>query len=555
MTSLTCYRIRTEIGHKAVTDFDDIVDLKDFSGRQFGPIDGDGFSAKAYVVDDAPHLVSWGGFLQSGFNSLEVGRSNSPSALLVVRIPGPTRSRTKTYVYFAFTFGSAGRFLMRGDAYLRGFGLRIALNLIYSKVAVAASRVRAVETRRHGANTLRTASQASSLADFEVFDVNQFRDLVSRATGLPADEKVWGGRVSGGDSLSFNREISFAQLGILSKQIETTFKKSDYKEKFFWIDHIQPVGDPVIVERLIDEVLSRLKTESFENLDLAAPEIVNWNFVSHFRYPFDRPQGAAKTSVLHPDLRLVDFVAGLKRTNRLMTLNYEGLNSRKISAVDGSGAPTYQWSAWNCIVGEVELDDETYVLDEGDFFSVDKDYVSALNKFIDNIPPSGIPFPKTSPSTHEGKYNIDFADSSDEYFLLDKRLVNIRLKTTSIEICDVLSKERQLIHVKRHLGSSDLSHLFSQGFVSAELLQSSPEFRKVASAKILSYKKGKEGFDHFSRPAIDASDFQVVYAIIERWGGRSCSEAMPFFSKVNLREVTSNLQARGYRVALDQIHA
>ncbi|NNN10047.1 MAG: TIGR04141 family sporadically distributed protein [Acidimicrobiaceae bacterium] len=288
-------------------------------------------------------------------------------------------------------------------------------------------------------------------------------------------------------------------------------------------------------------------------------------------FPFDRASRSGSSQVRHPDLRLVDYLSGLKRpnasrrqgpeeegvgtSNRLSTLTSTSLRSSRILAIDGSGSASYQWSVWKCLVGEIELNGETFVLDEGDFFRVQDDYVEELNRFIDNLPEAAIKFPSSTPNKHEGDYNAEFADSSDDLFLLDKRLVSIRSKTTPIEICDVLTRNRELIHVKRHLGSSDLSHLFSQGMVSAELIQSSPEFRKMVSKKINSYPKGRTGFDCFGDSGLVVSEFQVVYAIIERWQGRTCAEALPFFSKVNLREIASNLTSRGFRVALNQIQA
>lgn len=128
-------------------------------------------------------------------------------------------------------------------------------------------------------------------------------------------------------------------------------------------------------------------------------------------------------------------------------------------------------------------------------------------------------------------------------------------RTTPIEICDLLSKDRQLIHVKRHVGSSDLSHLFAQGLVSAELLQMNLEFRREAHAKVATVAHGRPGFDFLAGARFVPSDYEVVYAIIERWQGCRCAEALPFFSKVNLREVATNLRSRGFRVGLNQIQA
>jgi len=570
LTSLTCFRIRSTIEGDTQSTFDNVVNLDGYSVSTFGPSSTNGFEAKLFVVDESPHTVPWAAFLQSGFKGVSVGSSVSPSALLLVR-PNPVGRSTKVQPMFAFSFGNVGRFLLKNNAYERGYGLRVALNLIYPKQATDGTRVRAVETKRHGSNVLRTTTQASSLSDFEAFNVNYLRDIVGKATGLPADTTTWGPRISGGDSISLNREVTFSDLGKLCIKLEKVHKKTDYQGKFYWIDYIQPVVDPAQIARLEEVVLGKLKSEELDNLDLAPPEILDWTRVSHFVFPFDRTSRLGSSPVRHPDLRLIDYLSGLKRpirsrqisgataedaaSTRLTNLTLPSLRSNRIVAIDSSGTTSYQWSVWKCLVGEIELNGDTFVLDEGDFFRVQDDYVEELNRFINKLPAATIAFPNSTPTKHEGIYNSEFAETSAEYFLLDKRLVSIRSKTTPIEICDILTKNRELIHVKRHLGSSDLSHLFSQGMVSAELIQSSPEFRKVVSKKIKSYEKGRTGFDCFGGPSIAASDFQIVYAIIERWQGKTCAEAMPFFSKVNLREVAGNLASRGFRVALNQIQA
>jgi Family of unknown function (DUF6119) len=50
----------------------------------------------------------------------------------------------------------------------------------------------------------------------------------------------------------------------------------------------------------------------------------------------------------------------------------------------------------------------------------------------------------------------------------------------SIELCDLLTRNRRLIHVKKRGTSSTLSHLFSRGVVSAELLARESPFRTSA---------------------------------------------------------------------------
>jgi uncharacterized protein (TIGR04141 family) len=214
-----------------------------------------------------------------------------------------------------------------------------------------------------------------------------------------------------------------------------------------------------------------------------------------------------------------------------------------VEALDTDPTQRYSWSVWRCLVGEVEFRGETFILDEEEFFQVRSDYIHELDAAIADIPVSALPLPQSGAKTTEGEYNTTAAEGSDDLLLLDRQTVRISGRTTAIGICDLLTKTRQLVHVKRHLGSSGLSHLFAQGLVSADLLQNSSEFRQVAAAKVAEVAGNEAGFDFFDADVLRPSDFEVVYAVIEKWGGRSVERALPFFSKLNLREVSTNLRS------------
>jgi hypothetical protein len=77
------------------------------------------------------------------------------------------------------------------------------------------------------------------------------------------------------------------------------------------------------------------------------------------------------------------------------------------------------------------------------------------------------------------------------------RTIRIPGRTTAVEICDLLTPERTLVRVKRHFSSSNLSHLFAQGAVSAELLQMNSEFRQRAHERVVEFADGIAGFDFF----------------------------------------------------------
>lgn len=551
MTALTCYRIRPGQAEPGCDGFDKIVDLEGKSVRVSDLTQDGDFQSRLYVVNDVPHTVSWAPFVESGFPNAQIERAFGPSALLVVRLLEEVVESPLDQV-FAFTFGFSGRFLLSPDSYQRGFGLRTSLNLIYPSEADPTTRLRAIDTKRRAATTTRTRTQASEQTDFETFDVNRFRDILSKATGTPYRKSDWGSRVTGGDSFNFTADIPINELGDLCRRVERAHLQTDYQTQFDWIDHIRPITNPDTETLLQDQIIALLQQNDFTSLSLAPPEVLDWDRVAAFRYHFDRPQGKAREAVLHPDIRLRDYLAGLARIARLDSLSYDYLRSARIRAVDGDGGDVHEWPVWKCLVGEVSLGQKSYILDEGDFYEIRDDYMAELNSAIRAIPLATIRLPASTPTEKEGDYNYRAAASDTDLLLLDKRTVKINTKTTAIEICDLLTSNHQLVHVKRHLGSSDLSHLFAQGVVSACLLQQSPEFRKKTIETI--DQIGKRSTFSFIKPdSFVTSDFEIVYAIAERWAGRTFDQALPFFSKINLREAAQNLHDRGFKVTLHQI--
>ena len=385
----------------------------------------------------------------------------------------------------------------------------------------------------------RSRKQTSHAAAFEAFDIDRLRDLLTLAAGRPPAPTNWGTRVNGGNAFSFTRGVVFEDLGDLCHELVADHDRTDYRRQFAWLDSVRPVGDPDEIARLEQGVIERLRAENIAELDLAPPEIIDWSMVDSFRFHFDR-------GFERPDLRLQDYLRGLRNRDELESLDVPFLRSRQATALL-SGEPALRWPIWRCLTGEIELGGSTYVLDEGEFFAVERDYMDGINQELQQIPGSAVALPAANGGMREGEYN-ELAARPDDRLLLDKQLVRTRESTTPIEVCDILTADRQLIHVKRHLGSSDLSHLFSQGAVSAELLQMNPAFRDEVGRKIA--ELDNTGRFRFIDPRqLNPDQFEVVYAIIHGWRGRSLTEALPFFSKVNLRRTARELRSRGYQVS------
>ena len=145
---------------------------------------------------------------------------------------------------------------------------------------------------------------------------------------------------------------------------------------------------------------------------------------------------------------------------------------------------TDRWSMRDCLDGQIVTSGDTFLIEEGTFYRIEPDYLAQLNQDVDAIPDSSVELPPsrresdegTLKEIDEGTYN-ERASVPADHLLLDKKTVIVPGRTSPIEVCDLLTLDRQLVHVKRKFSSSALSHLFGQGYVSAELLIDSEAYR------------------------------------------------------------------------------
>jgi uncharacterized protein (TIGR04141 family) len=100
--------------------------------------------------------------------------------------------------------------------------------------------------------------------------------------------------------------------------------------------------------------------------------------------------------------------------------------------------------------------------------------------------------------------------------------------------------------VKRYAGASaPLSHLFAQAVVSGTLFRRDIEFRHKANALL------PDEFRPITGSPV-AKEYEVVLAVV------STSKnplVLPFFSRVNLRNVRDRLEDQGYVVSLLKVQA
>lgn len=552
MTTVSCYLVAD------AQDFDDAVDvdaLADERLQRLGPkVFGD-CVATLYYLRPVSRTPSWVAILQGGFSELPNLRAGSTGAVLVVKVTNESSQND----LLAFTFGT-GRFLLRADSWVRGFGARAALNVIFEDDdgSLPASRLQSIDATRFDATRLQISHQTSRRSPFEAFGIDVVRDILREVVGTPVDSEQWGTRVGGADPLKLSSFPEFAELPDLTKRVLDVSRRRDYMHRFDWIDHVREVRDPSLKEKLTERVMTDLAEGQLDFYELVVPTTVEWDRVDRFQFDADRSLRKQEPQK-HVDPSIRQFLKSLREGTEL---NRALLGRKRMYVLDGNGEVQYQWPIWSCLDAEIEEGGKSFALDNGAFYELDPDYDELIRSFVDSIDEWTIELPPGVVGVDEDVYNDTAATSSNDLLLMDERFVNISSRTSKIEVCDLYSVHGDLVHVKKQRGASSMSHLFSQGAVSADLLVTSRAFREKALEQIreaaqsagVSKEELLKRYRMFEAADITPWQHKVVFAVLDkRWDGRPLSEGLSFFSRINLRRTVEDVRRLRFDAAVSRV--
>lgn len=448
---------------------------------------------------------------------------------------------------FAVTFGQ-GRHLLKPEAFEVDFGLKVTLN------TADPAKLRSLDMRTFEEMTVHTRRQVSRGASLDAFGVDITRDLLRAFTGEPRDTSL-AKRFTGKDALVLTGPCAFSDLPQKCALLLAAFESQEYRTTFPWVDHIQPIRDPVQVASLNERMLVMLRERKLDKAHLAPPDMVGWEDVAGFHYPGERGRD------VHPDLDLDECLDAIEHFERAAPDGFEptteDLKRRyKIRAVyDESAREPERWSLYDCLVLELQLDDALYVLSGGQWFRIGQSFVSEIEAKAARLARDMPSLPPARLNQKEGAYNRSVCEASQSFALLDEELIKCMGARTPIEACDLFSDSRQFIHVKRKTRSSTLSHLFSQGLVSAETFLKDAGFRKDLKERVMATRPALAKLlpPPESKPA--AGEFEIIFAVVV---GASRVRApwpllLPFFSQLNLTIAAERLELLGFRVGICRI--
>lgn len=454
-------------------------------------------------------------------------RSKSTSAVLFVRSAGRI---------LAFTFGH-GRNLLKPDSYEESFGLRVVLNL------VDAGQIKSMDLQTYEDVVLSSRREVSRSADLDTFGVDVSRDILRAVTGRPK-ESVIAKRLTGADALTLHTSLGPTELSRICEGTINAYKDDSYRDRFGWVDNIRRVRDEKLRQALDRRLEEALRAGDLEMVQMAFPEPQDWEEIDGLRIDGTGSQE-------YEDLDAEDYLEELRQHGRELTV--DRLRQYRVR-VRYAGAQDFvaKWTVYRCIAWETKVDDRAYALLGGEWFEIRRDFLEEVDKFAKSVRKIELGLPCAKKGESEGEYNTRAVAGSNSWICLDGALVQARSHGGRIEFCDLLSKAKQIVHVKKRSRSSTLSHLFSQGVVSGLAFLRDAEVRGQLRQRIFE-KSGDRGWeDIVPLEAPDARQYEVVYAVIDG-RDRELPEGLPFFSRVNLMQHVRNVESAGYRVGFARI--
>lgn len=427
---------------------------------------------------------------------------------------------------FLIAFGT-GFHLIKNEAIEKDFGLKVTIN------SVDPDKLRSIDKSNYEDNPLNTRNQSTKEVSIKGFNIDREMDLLSTLTGK-SNVKLFGDIVTGRDSLIINIEIKVTDIKDLLVEALARFKK-DPPAAFEWIDNVKRINDSDVSEILDLEIDNYLFDFNFcKGFWLGEPEVVDWT--RQAGYCFE-----ARSKEYHTTLSLKNLYDFYKRKG-ISTSVYEFKN-HSIYVLDDSEKSYTKWSVYDCLYAEINYDNNYYILRAGEWFKVNVEFIERVDKFLSKIKPYERILPKYYHDREEF-YNDYVHNLNIGYVSLDQNNIQQGGRHDKVEFCDLIY-HKEIIHVKFYRSSSSLSHLFSQGYVSAESFLSNEEFR-TKLLKIL--PTGLRNLNPSLRP--NSEEFTVVFAIATK---KDLPKELPFFSKLTLKNIIKSLEMYGLNVRISKI--
>jgi uncharacterized protein (TIGR04141 family) len=273
------------------------------------------------------------------------------------------------------------------------------------------------------------------------------------------------------------------------------------------------------------------------------------------------------------DLSMGDMLASKKRPFGEKS-SIQSIRNMRIYVWDvETGVNIKDWSAYQCLVAEVEHNGSTYILSLAQWKQVSADLKDEVDSYVQGIQLANQVYLLNNISiwnpnarqdrdgnpvgeNREATYNTSVAAASNDVFLFDAAKIEIAGQRI-YEVCDLLHSDKSLVHVKRlRSGAASITHLFLQGRFYGDAFLRDARCRGVMRDYITAnIGMGRDAAPftsiiHDNRKDIVANQYRVVFCILSDRAGAGVT-LLPFMARYELMHTHRHLQdALGFQCEL-----
>ncbi len=434
--------------------------------------------------------------------------------------------------WFAATFGQSYHHLS-SSSYEYDFGLKTTLNAIDRKSLRSTDAVNPETAKRE-----RIQAPKDSDLSFFSFDGDS-NTVLKRISGRTQEQyQDLFTSVTGCDSIRVTTKKCATELIAFCQNLLGLYLKQDAEKKFPEVFNVRSEKNPKTLSMLDTALLNAIKQKD-SSLTLSYPDMLNYQNLGQIQF------GSLPAAEL---FTMESFWKSIPE-QRLTTLTISQVkNSYNVCIHDADGKPlnSASPSLYKCLIFEHQHDGKLYHFCEGKWYCVNQSLVESLRSFLDPHFSSSSALPVNTYSS-EADYNMAVSEKQERTLLFDRKDFFPKGQT-QIELCDLcqlgVDDSVSLIHVKVGVHSSRLSHLFAQGYVGSQELLSDVEALKHFE-KIVNASKVSPNDKETIIKSVKGRSFKVAFAIITKKPLESKSDALPLFSRINLRRAILSLNLMG----------
>lgn len=416
----------------------------------------------------------------------------------------------------------------------RDFGFQAALRLLKP------DELSLIDIRNMGKRTRQKRSLLSFRGTIQEFDVAIDNEMAFKIAGN-SDDGSFGKRVVGGTSFAFDRkDDAIEELKDKCRTLLGSLKQP-VKRDFEHVNPYQAENDESVLKELDEWLIACLRDGELNSISVAIPEL-EVTLAADFCLSRGSERRELDELVIEEVAdELIELCGGVPEIEGTYVQAYDA---------DGHPLPKQVYPLRDCLVAERQSIDHAeviYVLSLGKWHRVKRSFIDQVERELSRIEVNRTDgFLPGFAHKDEEDYNQSVAQGDPKRFVLcDRKLFSENLGCSSVEICDLYTDKRQLICVKPYHSSQSISHLSSQGLVSARFLKNDVSYRKELISRI-----GSIG--QFALDSFDERDFTFIYAIVfDR--NKSIPTDLPFFSKVRLIEDARTIKGMDFKVELYHI--